>query len=258
MKHKSFLPFLVVAPLILAGCDGSFGSGGKAKRKDPNIVNVKDWNAVFEPENFSMHTNFSHKVVQTVKGKDGKEIERCSEEMEMDSGKIHVIQKYANVVPDEEGNLVLINDEVYTIEGYYNFLKIDEDECAEYELYMKREGAWQKQSGKDYIETIYLDLALFEFPFEEFEFNSKTNSYYSEQYTYEIEHEYHLGHLKEIRISKCDVKFNKNLPVSYDFDFTSINTDGTDNLTAHMTGTFGDYNKIKLELPEVTEVSEQS
>lgn len=257
MKHKLFLPFLVVAPLVLAGCDGSFSSGGKGKRKDANIVNMKDWNAVFEPENFSLHTNFSHKVTQTMKTKDGSEIVRCSEEMEMDSGKIHAIQKYANVIPDEEGYPILVNDEVYTGEAYYNFIKIDEDECAEYELYLKRGGAWQKQSGKNYIETIYLDLALFEFPFEEFEFNSETNSYYSEQYTYKIEHEYHLG-LKEIRISKCNVKFNKSLPVSYDFDFTSINNDGTDNLTAHMSGTFGDYNKIKLELPEATEVSEQS
>lgn len=258
MKHKSFLPFLFVAPLLLAGCDGSFGSGGgKASRKGENIVNAKEWDSVFEPENFSMHTNFSHKVVQTVKGKDGKEIERCSEEMEMDSGKIHAIQKYANVVPDEEGNLVLINDDVYINEGYYNFTKIDEDECAEYELYMKRDGAWQKQSGKDYIETIYLDLALFEFPFEEFEFNSKTNSYYSEQYTYKIEHEYHLG-LKEIQIRDCTVKFKDKQPVSYVFDFTSINNDGTDNLTAHMDGEFGDYNKIKVELPQADEIVPQS
>ncbi len=257
MKHKSFLPLLFVAPLLLAGCDGSFGSGkGKVARKGENIVNAKEWDSVFEPENFSMHTNFSHKVVQTVKGKDGKEIERCNEDMQMDSGKIHVIQKYRNIGLDGEGNFVENGDDFYTREMYVNILKVEDNGDAECTYYRQLDGKWYKLHNNANLEELYLDLALFEFPFEEFEYNSTTNSYYSKQYTYQMKNDYYT--LKEIQIRDCTVKFKDKQPVSYGFDFTSINSDGSENLTAHMDGEFGDYNKIKVELPQAEEVVPQS
>lgn len=257
MKHKVFLSFLFVAPLLLAGCDGSFGSsGGKASRKGENIVNEKEWDSVFEPENFSMHTNFSHKVVQTMKGKDGKEIERCSEDMQMDSGKIHVIQKYRNIGLDGEGNIIENGDDVYTLDMYVNVLKVEDNGDAEYNYYRQQDGKWYEFNNKENLKVLYLELALFEFPFDEFEYNSATNSYYSKQYTYQMKNDYHT--LKEIQIRDCTVKFKDKQPVSYVFDFTSINSDGSENLTAHMDGEFGDYNKIKVELPQAEEAVPQS
>lgn len=246
MKKFRLLSLLIIPAALLASCDAGFSIGGN-KEKGANIrgeVQVEEWNAVFDPVNFVMHTNFVHEVTQTLT--DGRK--RAFELFETNYGKLHVKQEYylMDAADTNESGEVK-----HTKEGYWEFKEV-KDRTASGTLYARTDN--QEQFAKSDFADLDLDFymfanfGLFPLDFEKCTYDSETKTYTSESIRFDwTEYDAHLGYTD---IKNCKVKFKNSRPVSYDFDFESIYSSGTLSLAAHDYGVFSNYGKADFTIPE--------
>lgn len=241
MKKFRLLSLLIIPAALLASCDAGFSIGGN-KEKGANIrgeVQVEEWDAVFDPVNFVMHTNFVHEVTQTLP--DGRK--RAFELFETNYGKLHVRQDYYLGSPKDTNESGEIK---YTLEGYWEFSEV-KDRVASGTSYIKNGGVFVKNEFKDVNldDEMLLSFGLFSLDFEKCEYDSATKTYTSESFRIDD-----IPGGQYVDIKNCKVKFKNSKPVSYDFDFETYNSDGSLSLAAHDYGVFSNYGKADFTIPE--------
>lgn len=241
MKKFRLLSLLIIPAALLASCDAGFSIGGN-KEKGANIrgeVQVEEWNAVFDPVNFIMHTNFVHEVTQTLT--DGRK--RAFELFETNYGKLHVRQDYYLGSPNETNESGEIK---YTLEGYWEFSEV-KDRVASGTSYIKNGEVFVKSEFEDVNldDEMFLSFGLFSLDFEKCEYDSATKTYTSESFRIDD-----IPGGQYVDIKNCQVKFKNSKPVSYDFDFETYNRDGSLSLAAHDYGVFSNYGKADFTIPE--------
>lgn len=247
MKKLKLLSLLFIVPAaLLSSCETQESGRTKNKNIEQFKIERSDWEAVYDPSNFCMNTNFVHEIKQTMSNGDL----RATERFETDNGKLHVTQTYYYCDYPEIGYVVSdeLRGQVETqLEFYCEFVEINDDRIATIRGYQQTSEGWKAVETTESVDAFLLDCGLFPLDFEHFTFDKIKNQYYAESYTHEI------GiadfYLSSLNLSKCYVDFKNKLPVGYEFDFTSINADGTNNLTAHESGKFFDYGKVKVEFP---------